>query len=275
MKTYTVKEENTLKKFTDDVCAQASFAFRTLLKGRNIRVNGERVNRDMTLKKGDEVQYFLTPAQAKKSAFSVIYEDENVVAIDKESGVNSEAVFSALCEAHATYFIHRLDRNTEGVMIFAKTAAAEEELLSCFRDKRTEKVYHAVVFGQMEKRHSVEEAYLVKDGETATVHISREPRGEKIVTEYEVLKEREGFSLLKVVLHTGKTHQIRAHLACLGHPVLGDEKYGDSEKNRRFHCRRQRLLSKSLTIFPVGSLQYLSGKSFVSPKNLTIPTENA
>ena len=275
MKTYTVSEENTLKKFTDETYAQASFCFRTLLKNRGIRVNGEHINRDITLKKGDVVQYFLTSAQEKKVAFTVLYEDDNVVAVDKESGVNSEAVFSALSAAHPTYFIHRLDRNTAGVMVFAKTAEAEEELLTCFREKRAEKVYLAVVSGKMPRPHAVEEAYLVKDERRSTVRITREPRGEKSVTEYEVLREEGGLSLLKITLHTGKTHQIRAHLAFLGHPVLGDEKYGDSALNRRFHMTRQQLLAQKLTLFTDKNLQDICGKTFVSRKNLQIPSQNA
>ncbi len=275
MKTCTVQEKNTLKKFTDDTFAQASFFFRTLLKERNIRVNGKRVNCDMPLEEGDVVQYFLTPVQEKKPAFSILYEDENVVVADKESGVNSEAVFSALCEEHETYFIHRLDRNTEGVLIFAKNEEAERELLACFRERMAKKVYLAAVLGSMDPRSGTEEAYLLKDEVSSTVHISREKIGEKIVTEYETVEECGGASLLRITLHTGKTHQIRAHLAFLHHPVLGDEKYGDSAANRRLHLTRQRLLSKELTLFPEGNLAYLGGKTFSSPKNLQIPTENA
>ncbi len=275
MKTYTVKEETTLKTFTDETCAQASFCLRTLLKGRDVRVNGTRVGADMPLKRGDVVQYFMTPAQEAKPAFAVLYEDDNVVVLDKESGVSSEAVFSALCEAHETYFIHRLDRNTEGVMVFAKTAPAAEELLDCFRTKKTEKVYLAAVRGRMEKGRSVEEAFLVKDEGASRVRVNARGAGEKIVTEYEVLDANESFSLLKVTLHTGKTHQIRAHLAFLGHPVLGDGKYGDGALNRRLHMTRQRLLSKALTLYPDGCLAYLRGKTFLSTKNLQIPSENA
>ena len=123
MKSYTVSENTTLKEFTDNHCAQASFCFRALLKAREIRVNGERVGRDIPLQAGDSVSYFLTAAQRGKQAFTVLYRDENVVVVDKESGVNSEAVFSALAEEGECYFVHRLDRNTAGVMIFARNAA--------------------------------------------------------------------------------------------------------------------------------------------------------
>ena len=263
MKEFTVREDTTLKTFTDNFYAQASFCFRTLLKAREIRVNGARVSADMPLKQGDIVRYFLTPKQESRAAFSVVYEDENVIVADKESGVNSEAVFSALCERGETYFIHRLDRNTAGLLIFAKNAEAEGELLSAFRDRRVEKIYLARVVGYPKEKHAVCTAYLKKDAAVSRVRVSSKPVGEKIITEYEVLEGGET-SLLRVTLHTGKTHQIRAHLAFLGCPIVGDEKYGDGAYNRAHNAVRQKLVAKRLTLHCAGALAYLDGRSFLS-----------
>ena len=270
MREYTVSEESSLKNFTDAHDAQASFAFRALLKRRDIRVNGKKTGEDVSLRAGDRVQYFLSPAEEGRTAFTILYEDEDVVVVDKESGVNSEAVFSALARAGECHFLHRLDRNTEGIMIFAKTRAAADELLLAFRERRAEKHYLALVKGRFAERHAVLQAYLKKDASASRVRIFDRPIGEPITTEYRVLKEGEGVSLLDITLHTGKTHQIRAHLAYLGHPVLGDTKYGEKALNERLHLTRQRLLAKRLCLTGLKGLARLNGKEFCSHKSIDL-----
>lgn len=237
-----------------------------------MRVNGCKVGQNVPLAAGDRVSYYTTPAQEAKEAFHIVYEDENVLVTDKESGVNSEAVYAVLSAADpACRFIHRLDRNTQGLMIFAKTAEAERLLLSAFRERRVSKIYHAVCTGRFAKDAAVLTAYLKKDAAGAFAEVSDRPVGEKIMTEYRILERKGELSFVEVTLHTGKTHQIRAHLAHIGCPVLGDGKYGDKRANERYNRARQCLLAKKLILHAGGSLSYLDGREFVSSFDVFAP----
>ncbi len=275
MKEFIADREQTLKEFTDNTYAQGSFFWNYLLKNREVRVNGKKAGENLTLKAGDKVSYYLTPQQEAKPAFSVAYEDGNILVADKESGVNSEAVFAALSRERECYFLHRLDRNTRGLLVFALSAAAEKELLKAFREKRVEKTYHAVCFGTFPQDTDVLTAYLKKDEERALVRIFDSPTAgaEKIVTEYKILKREKGYTRAEIKLHTGKTHQIRAHLAHIGCPVAGDTKYGFAAENRRFHLTRQCLVSKRLRFCLDGAFSYLREKTFVSGFEAEMPEE--
>ncbi len=261
-----VEENGRLKEFTENHYAQASFFWAQLMKKREIKVNGKKVGEDVLLQKGDRITYYLTPKQEKKPAFYPVYEDENVLIVDKESGVNSEAVYAALQRQGEYYFVHRLDRNTQGLLAFAKTPAAFETLLLAFKEKRVEKIYHALCFGYPKKDFDTLTAYLKKDGEKSSVRIFEKPTAgaERIVTAYRVLERQPEKTLLEVTLHTGKTHQIRAHLAHIGLPIVGDMKYGDAQKNRELGVSRQRLAAKRLQFTLEGELSYLNDKVFCS-----------
>ena len=256
-----------LKEFTENNYAQAAFFWHQLLKTKDIKVNGKRVVSDTTIYKGDVVSYYLTAKQAEKPAFYTVYEDDNILIVDKESGVNSEAVFAALARGRDCYFIHRLDRNTKGLLAFALNVKAEEALLAAFKDRAAEKKYHALCFGCFEKDTQVLTAYLKKDASKSLVRIYDKPTSgaEKIITEYKVLQRNaDGTTKAEVTLHTGKTHQIRAHLAYIGCPIMGDMKYGDTAKNKLFNATRQQLVAKYLRFYLTGELAYLNDKEWSS-----------
>ena len=259
---------NALKQFTDENCAQASFCFQLLLKSKEIKVNGVKVGADIPLREGDVVRYYLTPKQEGKRAFSIVYEDENVLIIDKESGVNSEAVFAELSrkEGGRVAFIHRLDRNTQGLMAFARNEETEWALLCAFKEKRVEKRYHARCLGRFPKPQDRLVAYLKKDEQRALVKVTDTPTtgAEKIITQYRVLEQNAETSKAEIILHTGKTHQIRAHLAHIGCPIVGDMKYGVEQKNKALKTARQQLVAKYLQFSLDGRLRYLNEITFAS-----------
>ncbi len=262
-----VDKTQSLKEFTENHYAQASFYWRALLKDKEIKVNGKRIDKDRTVYAGDVVEYYLTAKQDSKPAFSVAYEDENILVADKENGVNSEAVYAALARSGEYYFIHRLDRNTQGLLLFAKNAEVAEILLKAFKERRVEKRYHALCFGSFVEDKALLTAYLKKSAEKSLVQVYDNPTkgAEQILTEYRVIERRgDGTTKVEVFLHTGKTHQIRAHLAHIGCPVVGDMKYGDEGRNKAVQATRQCLIAKHLSLELDGTLSYLNGKLFAS-----------
>ncbi|MDE6000912.1 MAG: RluA family pseudouridine synthase [Clostridia bacterium] len=266
MKTFYVTKDTSLKEFTDAVYPQGSFCFAALLRSKDIKVNGLRVGKSVSLKRGDEVVYYTSPKQEGKLSHNVIFEDENIYVADKYSGVSSEALLSELGAKGEFYAVHRLDRNTQGLIIFAKNKVAEGELLSAFAERRTIKVYLALCKNNFKNQSATLSAYLLKDEKTSTVKVyDGEKKGAvKIVTQYSVVESRGDIALVRVTLHTGKTHQIRAHMAHIDCPVLGDNKYGDEQLNKKYNLKRQCLVSKILAFCIDGSLNYLNGKQFIS-----------
>lgn len=265
MKKFTVKENTTLKDFTDATYPQGSFAFNTLLKKGDIRVNGIKRRANCKVCAGDEVVYYTSPAQEAKPSHGVVYEDENIFIADKPGGVSSEALFCELAKSGCLP-VHRLDRNTCGLIVFAKTEAVQAELSAAFKERAVEKVYLCFAKNSFRAEKGMLTAYLSKDADNGFVRIYASPgKGRvKIVTEYAVLKALGDIALVKVTLHTGKTHQIRAHLAHIGCPVLGDNKYGDFALNKKYGLTRQVLIADRLRFDLRGELSYLNVKIFTS-----------
>ena len=163
-------------------------------------------------------------------------------------------------------FIHRLDRNTDGIIFFSLNETAEKELIEGFKERYFEKYYLTEVYGKPKKEHERLEAYLVKDEKNSLVKVYGEKRenAEKIITEYTVKKAVGETAVLEVKLITGKTHQIRAHLSYENLFILGDGKYGRNDVNKKFNLKYQKLTAyKAVLHFSADKkLSYLDGKVF-------------
>lgn len=194
---------------------------------------------------------------------SGVYYDDDLLVADKNAGAEVEgellgelsAIFDPL------YPVHRLDANTEGLVVFARTESARDRLLDAFQRHETEKIYRAVVLGRPKDGTYVH--YAKKDAEAAYMRLCREtdPDALRMELALRVLETKRDLSLVEIRLMTGRTHQIRVQLAAIGCPVLGDDKYGDRDANKRFKKRRQCLLHKRLTVLD---------KTFESTKELNL-----
>ena len=198
-------------------------------------------------------------------AASAVYEDQDMLVVDKNAGVEVETDLLSELSAVSSplYPVHRLDANTVGLVALARTEAAEEALLDAFARHDTGKVYEAILVGAPEKREGTLVHYGLKDQAKAFMRLVPEgtPGALKMELSYRIVEARGGLSKAEIQLVTGRTHQIRVQMAALGCPVLGDDKYGDREANRRHRAKRQLLLSKRLT---------LAGKTFTSIRELNI-----
>ena len=257
-----------LSKYLSEVFPELRYGyFRTLLKLREIRINGKKISDDLILQKGDVVEVYCDEDKLLKFNFEKVFEDENILIAVKPRGVCSEEFCNRISTTlnKPTALAHRLDTNTKGLLIMSHNDSTAQALREGFKKGFIEKKYYALVGGSL-KGHLDLRAYLIKDAEKGIVTITdiKVNGAVPIRTEVEPKEIGEDTTVVEVTLHSGKTHQIRAHLAYAGYPIVGDTKYGDFELNRIMRAKRQYLTATHLAFkFPKGSkLQYLNDKIF-------------
>ena len=254
---------------------------RRVFSARDVRLDNIRVTRDRIVRNGQTLKIWLpenVSASSSPAALSVVCEDENILLVNKPAGISVEPdahggmTLTDLCAEYIRQkdpaaFIpaacHRLDNRTCGLCLFAKNPEALDILQDAFRNRTLEKYYICLVRGIPKPPEAVCRAWLIKDSHLARVRITDrpEPGARPVTTGYETL-ESGPVSRLRVHLITGRTHQIRAHLAALGHPILGDDLYGDREFNRREKARGLKLCAVSLKIDTGGRLPAIDGRTF-------------
>ncbi len=249
--------------------AGKSFIYKMLRK-KNIKLNGRKAAGNEKLKAGDLVAVYLAEetiekfreeirVEEQKIPLDVLYEDENILLINKPYGILSQKAGPddlSVNEQIAPYAVrrgwmseedlnrvkpsvcNRLDRNTTGILIAGISLEGLQTMAELLRKREIDKYYYCIVKGEIKKKERIS-GYLLKDERKNTVTVTRERKGQGayIETWYEPVESRNGFTFLKVKLVTGKTHQIRAHLASQGHPLAGDFKYGSQELNRKLRSR--------------------------------------
>lgn len=295
-----------LDKFLTKSLALPTGLLYRAIRTKKIKVNRKRAEISQKLCDGDTLQCFLPDEFFTKKAdvgslgrinpkLDIVYEDDNILLVNKRAGVTVHEdergeTDTLITHIHSYLYrkgeydpgaeqsfspslCNRIDRNTAGIVIAAKNAGALREMNDIIKARRIEKYYLAAVHGIPEPREAVVCGYLIKDGATNTVKVYDKPvRGAKeIRTAYRTIAVSGGDALLEVELLTGRTHQIRAHMAHIGHPLIGDGKYGVNRADRQRGYKYQALCSYRLRFsfseeeYPV--LGYLSGREFRIPRD--------
>lgn len=268
---------------------------------KRVKVNGKRSEKNYRLQEGDLLQLYIndeffdtpTPENAFLKLFKphldIVYEDENILLVNKRPGVvvhadETEKVNTLINHIQAYLYqkkewspywensfapalCNRIDRNTGGIVIAAKTAEALRVMNQKIRDRELVKLYLCVALGKFDPPSGKLEGWLFKDEVKKQVYVRKTscPGAKTGITLYKTLAYDHGLSLVECDLITGRTHQIRAMLAAAGHPLLGDGKYGNGQKNKQYHRTYQALYSYKLRFqftTDAGGLEYLNGREW-------------
>lgn len=267
IKTIKNEKEQKLSKLISDELGVGYNQIQKLIRNKDVKVDGKRVSKDVDLIKGELIEIYVN-----EKPLEIVYENKDIVIILKPKNIEtiSENGETDLLEKASKqlnlklYAVHRLDRNTIGLVIFAKNIDAKKSLDIAIKNRKLEKFYIAKVCGEINKSEEKLTAFLKKDDKKSLVFISDKNLGgyEEIKTNYKKVQSDGEFSILEVELVTGKTHQIRAHLSHIGYPILGDEKYGNTEINKKYKKKYQCLCSYKLKFnFDKNDyLEYMNGE---------------
>lgn len=244
-----------------------AWVLKKVLKERDIKVNGTRVAEDVKITAGDQIVWY---SLWKEPDIPIIFEDDNIFIINKPVGISTDQQADGAMSieswalARGGMIVHRLDQQTSGLLVISKKDTIKLCLKNAIKQNDIIKRYQCLVYGIPLSKHAVLQAYLVKDAKRNEVRISSTQKefAKEIITEYHLLETKEDCSKLLVTLHTGRTHQIRAHLAFCGYPILGDDKYGSREINRKLKMKGLMLSATTLEFHAKNELAYLEGKKF-------------